>query len=262
MKSVLTIAGSDSSGGAGIQADIKTICCNKVYATSAITSLTAQNTVKIEDIFDVPPDFLKKQIKCVAEDIFPNAVKIGMISNEELVKVVASSIKEFNFKNVVLDPVMISTSGKKLLKDEAVFSLKEELFPLATLITPNLAETSFLIDEKIDSKEKMQNAAEKLAKTYKTNFLVKGGHLQNESSDFLYIYENPEKSEWFTSVKIETENTHGTGCTLSSAIAANLAKGFSLNESVKNAKEYLTSALLQKLNLGKGNGPLMHLSIR
>ena len=255
MKTALTIAGSDSSGGAGIQADIKTITCNGVFATSAITSLTAQNTTGVFAIFDATADFLKEQIKAVAEDIFPDAVKIGMTSNSEIIKTIAECIKTYNFKNIVLDPVMVSTSGSKLITDEAIQTLKTELFPLATLITPNIPEAQIISGLKIESKNDMEKAAKSIFDQYGTAVLLKGGHSTCDANDFLY---SAQEKCWFSSKRIKNPNTHGTGCTLSSAITANLAKGFSLSRAIKNAKKYLTRALKANLDLGKGSGPLMH----
>lgn len=255
MKTVLTIAGSDSSGGAGIQADLKTFACNGVYGMSAITALTAQNTTGVFAIQEVTPDFLSEQIKAVAQDIFPNAVKIGMVSSCSLIKVIASSIKEYNFKNVIVDPVMVATSGSKLISDDSIKTLTEELFPLATLITPNIPEAEILSKVKITSENDMEQAASIINKKYGCNVLLKGGHSVNDANDFLLEKEN---GTWIKGERVQNENTHGTGCTLSSAIAANLAKELSLKDSVTLAKKYLSTCLSQMLNLGKGSGPIMH----
>lgn len=254
IKTVLTIAGSDSSGGAGIQADLKTFTCCKVFGMSAITSLTAQNTTGVFKILDVSPEFLEEQIKAVALDIFPDAVKIGMVSSSELIEVIEKSIKKYGFKNIVVDPVMVSTSGFNLIQNDALSALKK-LFPLASLITPNISEAEIISNTKIKSKSDMENAAKIIFNDFKTPVLVKGGHSLCDADDFLY---SKNGGKWFYGKRIKTENTHGTGCTLSSAIAANLSKGFTLEKSIKNAKKYLTGALKKGLNLGKGSGPLMH----
>lgn len=255
MKTALTIAGSDSSGGAGIQADIKTMTCNGVYAMSAITALTAQNTTGVTAIQEVSPDFLKEQIKDVVTDIFPDAVKTGMVSSSALIKTIAESIKEFNLKNIVVDPVMIATSGAKLISDDAIETLEKELLPLSTVITPNIPEAQVLSGTEITSEKEMQDAAELINKKFNCAVLLKGGHNLNDANDYLF---DGSEGTWFYGKRINNPNTHGTGCTLSSAIASNLAKGFSLPQSVKNAKDYISGALEAMLNLGKGSGPLMH----
>lgn len=255
IKTALTIAGSDSSGGAGIQADIKTMTCNGVYAMSAITALTAQNTTGVTAIQEVSPDFLKEQIKDVVTDIFPDAVKTGMVSSSELIRAIAESIKEFNLKNIVVDPVMVATSGAKLISDNAIKTLEKELLPLATVITPNIPEAQVLSGTKITSEKEMQKAAETISRRFRCSVLLKGGHNLNDANDYLF---DGSEGTWFFGKRIENPNTHGTGCTLSSAIASNLAKGLSLPQSVKNAKDYISGALQAMLNLGKGSGPLMH----
>ena len=255
MKTALTIAGSDSSGGAGIQADIKTMTCNGIYAMSAVTALTAQNTTGVTAIMEVEPEFLKEQIKACVTDIFPDAVKTGMVSSSKLIKVISDSIKEFGLKNIVVDPVMVATSGAKLITDEAIDSLKKELLPLATVITPNIPEAEVLNGDKIASEKDMENAARKIYSDLGCAVLLKGGHNLNDANDFLF---DGNEGVWFYGRKINNPNTHGTGCTLSSAIAANLAKGFSLSESVKNAKDYISGALEAMLDLGCGSGPLAH----
>lgn len=255
IKTALTIAGSDSSGGAGIQADIKTMTCNGIYAMSAITALTAQNTTGVTKIMEVSPDFLKEQIKDVVEDIFPDAVKTGMVSSSELIKTIAESIKEFNLKNIVVDPVMVATSGAKLISDNAIETLKNELLPLATVITPNIPEAEVLCDSKITSEKDMENAAKSINEKFGCAVLLKGGHNLNDANDFLF---DGKIGTWFYGKRINNPNTHGTGCTLSSAIASNLAKGYPLKKSVKNAKDYLSNALNAMLDLGKGSGPLAH----
>lgn len=277
MNTALTIAGSDSCGGAGIQADIKTMTMNGVYAMSAITALTAQNTTGVTGIQEVTPEFLQQQIDAVVSDIRPDAVKTGMVSSIPLIKVIASSIKKYGLKNVVVDPVMVATSGAKLISDDAIHTLKKELFPLAAVITPNIPEIEFLLETlnfqpdssnladsisslKIISEAQMEEAARKIHEEFGCAVLVKGGHNVNDANDFLYG-KNPDGTivkKWFRGKRINNPNTHGTGCTLSSAIAANLAKGCSLEQSVANAKEYISGALAAMLNLGKGRGPMAH----
>ena len=258
MKTVLTIAGSDSSGGAGIQADIKTISAHKLYASSAITALTAQNTTGVFDILNVSSDFLKSELDAVFSDIYPDAVKIGMVSEIELINTIHDKLIEYNAKNIVLDPVMVATSGAHLLNDNAINSLIEKLFPLATIITPNVLEAEVLANMKIKTKEDMEEAAKIISKLTKGAVLVKGGHSINDSNDLLY-YNN--ELIWFNGNRINNPNTHGTGCTLSSAIASNLAMGMNILDSVKNAKAYISKCLSSMLDLGKGSGPLDHMAI-
>ncbi|MBR2686114.1 MAG: bifunctional hydroxymethylpyrimidine kinase/phosphomethylpyrimidine kinase [Erysipelotrichaceae bacterium] len=257
MKKALTIAGSDSCGGAGIQADIKTMTMNGVYAMSAITALTAQNTTGVTGIMEASPEFLGKQLDAVFEDIFPDAVKIGMVSSSELIRVIADRLEQYHAVNIVVDPVMVATSGARLIEDEAVEELKRRLLPLATVITPNIPEAEILSGMKIENEADMEKAARYLCAKYGCAALVKGGHSINDANDVLC---GPEAAEpvWFKGRRILNPNTHGTGCTLSSAIASNLAKGCGLEESIRNAKEYLSGALEARLDLGKGSGPLMH----
>ena len=255
MKTAVTIAGSDCSGGAGIQADIKTMSANGVYAMSAITALTAQNTTGVTGIMDVTPDFLEKQLDAIFTDIYPDAVKIGMVSSAPIIKAIAEGLKKYEAKNIVIDPVMVSTSGSKLLQDDAISTLEEVLFPLATLLTPNIPEAEILSDIKINSAEDMTNAAEIIGKKYNAAVLLKGGHSINDANDLLY---SNGEFKWFSGKRIDNPNTHGTGCTLSSAIASNLAKGKSLEESVESAKAYISGALAAMLDLGKGSGPMNH----
>ncbi len=255
MYTALTIAGSDSSGGAGIQADIKTMTAHKVYAMSAVTALTAQNTTGVYDIYEVSPEFLAKQLDCVFEDIFPQAVKTGMVSSTGLIETIAEKLKEYGAKNIVVDPVMVSTSGSKLLKDEAIESLKTCLFPLATVITPNIPEAEVIADTVIKDEKDMERAARTIYKSYGCAVLLKGGHNLNDANDYLY---SENGGRWFKGERIENPNTHGTGCTLSSAIASNLAKGYTLEQSVENAKRYLSLCLKDGLDLGRGRGPLNH----
>lgn len=255
MKTALTIAGSDSSGGAGIQADIKTMIMNGVFATSAVTALTAQNTLGVTDIMEATPEFLEKELDAVFTDIFPDAVKIGMVSSAPLIEVIADALVKYNAKNIVVDPVMVATSGSGLMRDGAVNTLTERLLPLALLTTPNIPEAELLADMKIGSKEDMEKAAKIIFERYHCNVLLKGGHDLNDANDLLY---SKDGIKWFEGKRIDNPNTHGTGCTLSSAIASNLAKGYSLDESVKRAKEYISGALLAMLDLGKGSGPMNH----
>ena len=255
MKTSMTIAGSDSSGGAGIQADIKTMTANGVYAMSAITALTAQNTTGVTSIMEVTPQFLEEQIVANVTDIFPDSVKTGMVASSSLIKVIADSIKKFNLNNIVVDPVMVATSGAKLIADDAIISLKKELLPLATIITPNIPEAEVLSEIKIHNSSDMEKAAKIIFEKFGCSVLLKGGHNLNDANDFLLT--NTDKI-WFSGKRIDNPNTHGTGCTLSSAIASNLAKGFSIKESVQNAKTYISGALNAMLDLGKGSGPLNH----
>lgn len=255
MKTALSIAGSDSCGGAGIQADIKTMTMNGVYAMSAITALTAQNTTGVRAIQESTPGFLKQQIDAVFEDIFPDAVKIGMVASSGLIRVIAERLKYHKAKNVVVDPVMVATAGSSLIKTDAVQTLIEELLPLSTLVTPNIPEAEILAAMPISDKEDMIKAAETIGSAYGCAVLLKGGHSINDANDVLF--ENGVIS-WFECRRIDNPNTHGTGCTLSSAIAANLAKGFDLAESVRRAKEYISGALAAQLDLGSGSGPMQH----
>lgn len=255
MKTALTIAGSDSSGGAGIQADIKTMTANGVYAMSAITALTAQNTTGVTGIMDVTPEFLGKQLDSVFTDIFPDAVKIGMVSSSRLISVIASKLREYGAKNIVLDPVMVATSGARLISEDAVETLVNELIPLADIITPNIPETEVLAGMKIDSAEDMEAAAGLISKRYDCAVLCKGGHSLNDANDLLW---QNGCGQWFSGKRIDNPNTHGTGCTLSSAIASNLAKGYSMQEAVERAKDYISGALAAMLDLGKGSGPMDH----
>ena len=254
-KTTLTIAGSDSSGGAGIQADIKTMQANGVYAMSAITALTAQNTTGVSGIFEVTPEFLGQQLDAVFTDIYPDAVKIGMVASAELVKMIAFKLKEYKAERIVVDPVMVSTSGSRLISEEAIQILKTELFPLASVLTPNIPEAEVLFGASIHSAEDMERAAQAISEEYHCAVLLKGGHQLNDANDLLYA---EEKSRWSYGRRIDNPNTHGTGCTLSSAIASNLAKGYGLEEAVERAKEYISGALAAMLDLGAGSGPMDH----
>ena len=255
MKTALTIAGSDSSGGAGIQADIKTMTANGVYAMSAITALTAQNTTGVSDIMEVTPKFLGEQIDSVFTDIRPGAVKIGMVASAQLISKIAEKLKEYDAKNVVVDPVMVATSGAKLISDDAIETLKTELMPLADLLTPNIPEAEVLADMKIGSEAEMEAAAGIISRKYGCAVLCKGGHKVSDASDLLCT---DSQRIWFRGERIDNPNTHGTGCTLSSAIASNLAKGFSMENSIERAKAYITGALSARLDLGQGSGPMDH----
>ena len=256
MKKVLTIAGSDSSGGAGIQADIKTITVHKMYAMSAITALTAQNTTGVYGILEATPEFVGQQLDCIFTDIDPDAVKIGMVSSGAIIEVIAEKLVQYGAKNIVVDPVMVSTSGCRLISDEAMDALIAKLLPLGTVITPNIPETEVLCGFAVKNEADMVRAAEKIAAHLNGAVLVKGGHLVSDATDLLY---ESGTVRWFRSERVNNPNTHGTGCTLSSAIACNLAAGYTLGESVKNAKEYLTGALKAMLDLGKGQGPMDHM---
>jgi len=255
IKKVLTIAGSDCSGGAGIQADIKTITAHKMYAMSAITALTAQNTTGVYGIEEVTPEFVGQQIDCIFNDIRPDAVKIGMVSSSKIIEIIVEKLTQYKPENIVIDPVMVSTSGSKLICDDAMNALITQLIPLATVITPNIPEAEVLCGFSIKNEDDMIKAAQEISKTLKGAVLVKGGHLVNDAIDLLYENGN---IHWFRSKRIDNPNTHGTGCTLSSAIACNLAEGKSLSASIENAKVYLTGALKAGLNLGQGSGPLEH----
>ena len=239
METVLTIAGSDSIGGAGIQADIKTITCNGCYAMSAITAMTAQNTLGVKSIQESTPEFLADQLDAVFTDIVPDAVKIGMVSDARLAQVIAEKLNYYKARNIVVDPVMVATSGSSLIKTEAIEILAKEV----------------LSEIKISTEEQMLAAAKKISEKYGTSVLLKGGHSINDANDVLYAGKN---FLWFLSERIENKNTHGTGCTLSSAIATFLAKGNNLECSVQLAKNYITECLKANLNLGKGSGPLKH----
>jgi len=255
MKKVLTIAGSDCSGGAGIQADIKTMTAHKVYAMSVITALTAQNTIGVYAISDVSPEFVGQQLDCIFTDIFPDAVKIGMVSSAAIINIIADRLKHYKARNIVLDPVMISTSGNRLLRNEAVEALISTLFPLAGILTPNIPEAYTLCNVPITTPQDMTEAAKRIADIFNGGILIKGGHLSNSANDLLYL--NGEII-WIEGERVDNPNTHGTGCTLSSAIACNLANGYSMPESVREAKKYITGALNAALDLGKGSGPLNH----
>ena len=255
MKTALTIAGSDCSGGAGIQADLKTMTMNGVYGMSAITALTAQNTIGVRAIQETTPDFLAQQLDAVFEDIYPDAVKIGMVSSSELINVIADRLLCHKARNIVVDPVMVATSGSQLMQTEAVAALKKRLLTLSTIATPNIPEAEALSGVDIKNAADMQKAAKIIGDSCNCAVLLKGGHSINDANDLLY---SDGVFRWFEGKRIDNPNTHGTGCTLSSAIAANLAKGYDLAESVQRAKDYISGALSAQLDLGKGRGPLMH----
>ncbi len=257
---VLTIAGSDSGGGAGIQADLKTISANGCYGMSVITALTAQNTLGVSGIHPVPVDFVRLQMEAVLSDIGTDAVKIGMLFSPELIQCVADQLRRFELKNIVLDPVMVATSGDKLLQDEAIEALKKYLIPLADIITPNLPEAEVLLGRKIRTIEMLEQAAVDLADLGCSNILIKGGHREGEESDDLLYLGADKKSVLLHGFRINTNNTHGTGCTLSAAIAAYLAHGKSVEEAVRQAKEYITGAIIKGADYvtGKGHGPVHH----
>ena len=254
-KTALTIAGSDSSGGAGIQADIKTMLANGVYAMSAITALTAQNTTGVTAILNSTPEFLAQQLDSIFADIYPDAIKIGMVSDKELIRVIARKLKQYEARRIVVDPVMVATSGARLISEDAIETLKQELFPLATVLTPNIPEAEVLSGQSIKTAEDMISAAKVISDSYHCAVLCKGGHDLNDANDLLY-YEG--MARWFRGKRINNPNTHGTGCTLSSAIASNLAKGYDLPTAVEQAKEYISGALAAMLDLGSGSGPMDH----
>lgn len=255
MKTALTIAGSDSSGGAGIQADIKAMSALSVFGMSVITAVTAQNTREVRSVQNIDLEIIRDQIEAVFDDIQVDAVKIGMLANAETVNVVAQSLQKYNPKYIVVDPVMISKGGHYLLEESAVNALVKELLPLATLITPNIPETEVLVGSSVQTDDEMYKACIRLKEMGPKTVLIKGGHLTGDSND---LYYDGEDFHWLNSKRIETKNTHGTGCTLSSAIAANLAKGATMLEAVTSAKSYITTAITHSLELGSGHGPTHH----
>ena len=255
MKKVLTIAGSDCSGGAGIQADIKTMTAHKVYAMSVITALTVQNTTGVYGVLDAEADFVGQQMDCVFKDIFPDAVKIGMVSNIETIQMIAAKLKEYHAKNIVVDPVMVSTSGCALMQPDAMDTLISVLLPMGDIITPNIPEAEKLCGFEIKNVEDMKKAAEVIGRNLSGSVLIKGGHLTETADDLLY---HDGEFMWYRGERVNNPNTHGTGCTLSSAIASNLALGYDMKTSVQNAKNYITGALKDGLDLGEGSGPLNH----
>ena len=256
MKTALTIAGSDSSGGAGIQADIKTMTAHGVYAMSAVTALTAQNTTGVTDILESTPEFLAEQLDCVFTDIFPDAVKTGMVSSTALIEVIAAKLRQYGARNIVVDPVMVATSGSRLISEDAVGALCEHLLPLATVLTPNIPEAELLSGMEIKDAGGMERAARAISERYGCAVLCKGGHQINDADDLLW---RNGAGRWFCGKRIATSNTHGTGCTLSSAIASELAKGLDLDGAVERAKAYISGALSAMLDLGHGSGPMDHM---
>ena len=259
-KKVLTIAGSDSGGGAGIQADIKSISACQCYASSAITAITAQNTIGVRDVYAIPSEILRSQIEAVLEDIGTDAIKIGMLHSTENIKVIAECLDKYQIKNVILDPVMVATSGDKLLLDEAINHLETVLFPKVRIITPNLPEAEILLGRKIEKQAEFRSVAKKLAEKYQVSVLLKAGHLTGDNLiDVLYDF---EKSEYLdlASKRVKTKNTHGTGCSLSSALASFLARGFDISESVKRAKEFIAESIKAggDYEIGQGHGPVHH----
>jgi hydroxymethylpyrimidine kinase/phosphomethylpyrimidine kinase len=255
MNTVLTIAGSDCSGGAGIQADLKTFIAHGCYGMSVITALTAQNTKGVYGIENCSADFVSQQISCVMEDIKPDAIKIGMVSSVEIIEAIVDLLMKYEGKNIVVDPVMVATSGSKLIEGPAMAALIERLMPLATVITPNLYEAELLSGMKIEKKEDMVSAAQKISESFEGHILIKGGHLEGDADDLLYF---KGQILWYKGKKIDNPNTHGTGCTLSSAIASNLSLGYDVNESIKRSKDYIAGAIADGMDLGQGRGPLNH----
>lgn len=255
MKTVLTIAGSDPSGGAGIQADLKTIAAHRLYGMSVITALTAQNTLGVSAVFDVPRDFFKAQLSAVLCDIPPDGTKIGMMPNAAIVDETARLLREYGTKNIVTDPVMLSSSGRRLMEEDAAERMKREIFPISAVVTPNIPEAEVLWGEKISGEQDMRSAAQALSRKYGTAVLVKGGHAAGNAIDILCW--NGELCRW-EAPRLRNLNTHGTGCTLSSAIACGLVSGLCIPDSVAAAKHYLTEAIRRGLNLGHGVGPLDH----
>jgi hydroxymethylpyrimidine/phosphomethylpyrimidine kinase len=255
VRTALTIAGSDSGGGAGIQADLKTFSALGVFGMSALTAITAQNTLGVTAVFELPPDIVAAQIDAVVTDIGADAAKTGMIANSEIIKIVAAKIREHGISTLVVDPVMVATSGDRLLHEEAVAALRTELLPLATVVTPNLPEAGVLIGREVSSLDEMRDAARAIVGLGTRSVLVKGGHLDGDSVDVFYdgqhFLELPAR-------RIETTSTHGTGCTLASAIAALLAKGEPLEQAITQAKAYVTAAIERAYPIGHGHGPVHH----
>lgn len=257
---VMTIAGSDSGGGAGIQADIKTISANQCYATSAITALTVQNTLGVTGIHPIPIETIRGQIYAILSDIGTDSIKIGMLHNSETIRCVHDALEAFNPPNIVVDPVMVATSGSKLLEDEAIATLEDVLLPKARIITPNIPEAEILLHRSITAQERLPELAQELGARTRTSVLLKAGHLEDEKLiDVLFNHETGETLE-FPSQRVHTRNTHGTGCTLSSAIASFLARGFSLNEAVKEAQKYIHQCIQAgaDYHIGEGHGSVKH----
>lgn len=255
MKTALTIAGSDSGGGAGIQADLKAFSANGVFGMSVITAVTAQNTKEVRSVQNIDPAIIKDQIEAVFDDLPVDAVKIGMLSTVETIKVVAQTLQKYKPPFVVVDPVMVSKGGHRLLQQEAIFSLKENILPLATIITPNIPEAEVIVNQPIRNEKDMEKACVEIYTLGVKAVLLKGGHLESDPNDLFY---DGREFYWIKGKRIHTKNTHGTGCTLSSAIAANLAKGMPILEAVKEGKRYITTAIQHSLSLGSGHGPTNH----
>ena len=255
MKKVLTIAGSDSSGGAGIQADLKTMTCLGVYGMSAVTALTAQNTTGVRGVLEADPAFVALQLDCIFQDVPPDAVKIGMVSSPGIIRAIAAKLRAYGAKNVVVDPVMVATSGSSLMREDALSALREELFPLAALITPNLPEAERLCGFPVETQADMLRSAGAIGGALPGGVLVKGGHLSGSADDLLWL---DGRARWYRGTRVDNPNSHGSGCTLSSAVASFLALGCDLPGAVERAKAYLTAAMEARLDLGAGSGPLMH----
>ncbi len=255
LKTLLTIAGSDASGGAGVQADIKTITVHNMYAMSVITAVTAQNTTGVYGVHEIPPDVVAGQLDCVFTDIVPDAVKVGMVSSAGIIEVVAQKLRAYQAQNIVVDPVMVSTSGSRLLHDDAVEVLVKRLFPMAACLTPNIPEAEVLWGRSIKTKEDMLGAARFLSGLCPGSVLIKGGHSEGAADDLVWVR---GEAIWITGKRIDNPNHHGTGCTLSSAIACHLADGLTIADSVGKAKAFVSRALRANLNLGKGSGPIQH----
>ena len=255
MKKLLTIAGSDCSGGAGIQADLKTFCAHGVYGMSVITAITAQNTQGVFAVQNVDPDMIAKQLDAIFEDIEVDAVKIGMVSVAETIEVIAAKLRQYDASDIILDPVMVSKGGFRLLQPEAQAKLINELLPLATIVTPNIPEAEVITGLKIVTLEDMQQAAQAIHAMGAKNVLVKGGHRLTDATDILF---DGEDFYYLPAARIANINTHGTGCSLSSAIAANLARGSDIFDAVRQAKDYITVAIEQAFPVGKGIGPIHH----
>lgn len=256
MRKVLTIAGSDCSGGAGIQADLKTIAAHRMYGMSVITALTAQNTTGVYGVQEASPEFVAQQMRCVFEDIRPDAVKVGMVSSAAIIEQLAAGLRTYQADNVVVDPVMVSTSGFRLIDEDASDALVSLLLPCADVITPNMSEAEVLCGFPVEGPDSMVAAAHAIRRSTPAAILVKGGHSTTDANDFLLV---GERGVWLEAPRVDTENTHGTGCTLSSAIACGLAGGLDIEAAVREAKDYLTGALAAGLDLGSGPGPLDHL---
>lgn len=255
LRPVLSIAGSDPSGGAGIQADIKTMAALGVYACAVPTALTVQNTLGVKEVFSIPGDFFQRQLEAVLEDIRPEATKIGMVGSGELIRELVAVIKKYKLKNIVLDPVMVSTSGKDLLDRKDLRDL-EDLLSLSTLITPNILEAQVLLDIEIKNLKDMIEASQRLGEKYGTSVLIKGGHKEGSADDVLFT---GGRTRVFSTQRLANPNTHGTGCTLSSALASYLALAYPMDLAVEKSKKYLTGAIKADLDLGKGPGPLNHM---